>query len=298
MTIDACIAPGDWPGMTGPLPTRASHTMDPVTVEAITLGGTLRSAEWGDVRATECEHPAELRLPPHRHPITSVTYVLEGDFVESAGGRDLPCRPGAVFLKRSETPHTNRFGPSGARCLLLEIPESLLSRFEPADALFAAGPLQTVPGAAWSARRIHRELYRTDAISALVVEGLLLDLLSRAARSDSDASRPSSGPPPWLERVRESLHDRYASPPTLTELAAEADVHPDHLGRAFRRCYELTPGAYARRVRLEHAVRLITETDRPLGRIAIATGFSDQSHMTRQVKAATGAPPGRLRRGA
>lgn len=271
--------------------------MDPVTIEAITQGGTLRSADWGDVRATECEHPAELRLSPHRHPVTSVTYVLDGDFVEIAGGRELQCRPGAVFLKRCATPHANRFGPSGARSLLIEVPDSLLGRFEPVHGLFATGPLQTVPGAAWTARRIHRELDRPDSVSRLVVEGLLLELLSRAARSGASGGRSDTPPPAWLERVRELLHERYAGPPSLAALAAEADVHPDHLGRAFRRHFGVTPGAYARRVRLEHAVRLITETDRPLGRIAHATGFSDQSHMTRQVKAATGAPPGRLRDG-
>lgn len=87
-------------------------------------------------------------------------------------------------------------------------------------------------------------------------------------------------------------------PPTMDELAEEAGVHVDHLGRAFRRYYELTPGAYVRHIRLNRVLRLIRETDRPLSEIAYETGYADQSHMTRQVRAATGMPPGRLRRSA
>jgi AraC family transcriptional regulator len=101
--------------------------------------------------------------------------------------------------------------------------------------------------------------------------------------------------PSWLARVRDALHEHFADPPSLAELACDADVHPDHLGRTFRRYYGLTPGAYVRRVRLERAIRLIVDTQRPLAEIAYATGFADQSHMTRQVGDATGLPPGRLR---
>lgn len=260
----------------------------------ITQGARLRAASWGGIRAIESSHAADLRLSPHRHAASCLTYVLEGDFVERVEGRELHMRRGSVLLKQSDAVHTNHFGGSGARSLLVELPAAMLERFEDRRSLFASDPVRTVPGAARNAHRIHAELLESDPVSEMVVEGLLLEVLGRAVRA-GDRGSPESAPPRWLVRVRDALHEQFADPPCLTELAREADVHPDHLGRTFRRHYGLSPGAYVRRVRIEHAVRLITETERPLAEVAYVTGFADQSHMTRQVGAATGLPPGRLR---
>lgn len=260
----------------------------------ITQGARLRAASWGGIRAIESSHAADLRLSPHRHAFSCLTYVLDGDFLESVEGREHHLRRGSVLLKQSDAVHINHFGRSGARSLLVELPAAMLGRFEARRSLFASDPVRAVPGAARSAHRIHAELLEPDSVSEMVVEGLLLELLGGALRV-ADRAHPESAPPRWLVRVREALHGQFADPPRLAELAREADVHPDHLGRAFRRHYGLSPGAYVRRVRLEQAIRLITETERPLAEVAYVTGFADQSHMTRQVGAATGLPPGRLR---
>lgn len=264
------------------------------TADDITQGARLRAASWGGIRAIESSHAADLRLSPHRHAAAYLTYVLEGNFLESVEGREFHMHRGGVLLKQSDAVHTNHFGGSGARSLLVELPAGILERFEARRSLFASDPVRTVPGAARSAHRIHAELVEPDPVSQLVVEGLLLEVLGRAVRA-GDRERPESAPPRWLIRVREALHEQFSDPPLLAVLARDADVHPDHLGRAFRRHYGLTPGAYVRRVRLERAIGLITGTERPLAEVAYVTGFADQSHMTRQVGAATGLPPGRLR---
>lgn len=263
-------------------------------VDDITQGVRLRSASWGGIRATESAHPADLRLSPHRHTSTCLTYVLGGDFLESVEGREFHMRRGTVLLKCADAMHTNQFGRGGALSLLVELPDAMIERFEAARSLFEADPGRTVPSASPSARRIHTELLEPDPVSELVVEGLLLEVLGQAVRSSFREER-AFAPPAWLVRVREALHEQFTDPPLLADLARDADVHPDHLGRAFRRHYGLTPGAYVRRVRLERAISLIVDTERSLAEIAYATGFADQSHMTRQVGEATGLPPGRLR---
>jgi len=262
--------------------------------ESITQGDRLGSASWGGVRATESAHPAGLRLPPHHHGSTCLTYVLDGGFVETVEGREFHMQRGGVLLKRFDAVHTNRFGDTGARSLLVELPDAMIDRFEAIGSLFSSAPGRSVPSAARSARRIHAEFLEPDPVSELVVEGLLLEVLGHAVRS-SVHDLAGTVAPSWLARVRDALHEHFTDPPSLAELACDADVHPDHLGRTFRRYYGLTPGAYVRRVRLERAIRLIVDTRRPLAEIAYATGFADQSHMTRQVGDATGLPPGRLR---
>jgi AraC family transcriptional regulator len=102
-------------------------------------------------------------------------------------------------------------------------------------------------------------------------------------------------PPEWLERVRESLHDRYAESVRLADLAREAGVHPSHLSRSFSRFFGTGLGDYLRALRIAAARRELETTDRPIARIALRTGFSDQSHLTRWLKRATGMTPGQYR---
>jgi AraC family transcriptional regulator len=47
--------------------------------------------------------------------------------------------------------------------------------------------------------------------------------------------------------------------------------------------------------RVERARRLVQQSDLPLKAIAVETGFSDQAHMTRTMRARLGATPGKLR---
>ncbi len=48
--------------------------------------------------------------------------------------------------------------------------------------------------------------------------------------------------------------------------------------------------------RVHRAMALINDTRLSLAEIAFLTGFSDQAHMTRVMKKATGQTPGNLRR--
>ena len=74
-----------------------------------------------------------------------------------------------------------------------------------------------------------------------------------------------------------------------------AGVHPVHLARTFRETQGMTIGQYFRGVRLARATDLLRDPRRPLSDIAIEAGFSDQSHLCREFKRATGVSPGRFR---
>lgn len=102
--------------------------------------------------------------------------------------------------------------------------------------------------------------------------------------------------PPWLERLRVSIHDRPGRPIRVAELAAEAGVHPAHLARIFRRHHGCTVGTYVRRLRLEAARAALLDGDRTISAIALSNGFSDQAHFTRRFKEMMGVPPGEYRR--
>src|SRR6185295_803381 len=103
-------------------------------------------------------------------------------------------------------------------------------------------------------------------------------------------------PPPWLQTVKEFLHESFSEPPGLDELAAAAGVHPTHLTRAFRQFEHCTVGDYVRKIRIEYARQRMLSSGEPLVEIALAAGFADQTHFTRSFKRLTGMTPSEFRR--
>ena len=77
------------------------------------------------------------------------------------------------------------------------------------------------------------------------------------------------------------LHDRYADPPSLNEIADAIGIEPERLARGFLHAYGESLADYLRRIRVNAAARLLATTDEPISRVAGEVGFADQSHMTR-----------------
>jgi AraC-like DNA-binding protein len=78
---------------------------------------------------------------------------------------------------------------------------------------------------------------------------------------------------------------------TLEDLAGECGLGRFRLLRDFARTTGLTPHAYLLQRRTELARRLIA-AGTPLAEAAIAAGFADQSHMTRNFTRRYGYTPG------
>lgn len=85
----------------------------------------------------------------------------------------------------------------------------------------------------------------------------------------------------------------------IPEVAAALGIGERQLHRRFRSAVGLSPSAYRRLVRTRYALRdLSTSAEEPLETIATIAhrrGFTDQSHLTREVVALTGLTPARLR---
>ena len=94
-----------------------------------------------------------------------------------------------------------------------------------------------------------------------------------------------------LQRVRELLESEFARTVTIRELADEAGLSTFHLIRVFRTAFGLPPYKYLEQVRIQQARRLI-RLGFPLTHVVHATGFSDQSHLTRYFKRIVGVTPG------
>ena len=68
-----------------------------------------------------------------------------------------------------------------------------------------------------------------------------------------------------------------------------------HFSRAFKAATGKSPYAFALGRRVLRARQLVF-TEMPLGDIALAVGFSSQSHLTEHFRRSLGVTPGRIRR--
>lgn len=220
--------------------------------------------------------------------------LLAGDISEAGASGFSKYRPPHVLYKPPDARPNLEFGHLGAKTLTVELDPArareLRSEGFPVDQEFAersamCGGLGV---------RIYRELRRRDKASALVLEGLTLELLGEAWRSRENHSGKS--PPKWLAGVRNQIHEEFGRPLTLGCCARLAGIHPIHLARSFRSYFGSSFGRYLRRVRIEYASRRLLSREGALSEIALASGFSDQSHFCNAFKAATGHTPGEFRK--
>lgn len=122
---------------------------------------------------------------------------------------------------------------------------------------------------------------------ALRAESALLALVApwlRAVRPERPASTA-------VGLARERLDDEPSVTPTLSELAAETGLSRYQFLRAFTRLTGLPPHAYLLQRRIQHA-RDLVRSGMALAEAAAASGFSDQSHMTRCFVRSLGLTPG------
>lgn len=82
--------------------------------------------------------------------------------------------------------------------------------------------------------------------------------------------------------------------PELSELARQQGLSKAAALRAFRRHWGCTPDQYRRQRQLRQAAHLI-QAGQPLVQVALASGFWDQSHLTRHFMGIYGVTPGVFR---
>lgn len=109
----------------------------------------------------------------------------------------------------------------------------------------------------------------------------------------------SQDPPLGERRIRKlrCLFDDLGGDLSLPKLAKAAGVGPHQLVRLFRKTFGTTPHQYVMELRLSRARELLAESDQSISDIAAATGFADQSHLTRYFTRRYGASPSRFRAG-
>lgn len=125
----------------------------------------------------------------------------------------------------------------------------------------------------------------------------LLDAPHQTLASPSfAANRPAPSDQQQLSALLEQLHQRFAEPLSLDELAASAHMSSATLSRFFRRHMKQSVHHYLTQVRLGHACAELIGTTKPIALIAERAGFTNLANFNRLFRKYRGETPGQLRR--
>lgn len=234
---------------------------------------------------------------PHQHDAFVVAVTESGGSQFTSRGHSDEARDSVLLVFNPAEPHSGRMGWSKSwryRSLYLT---------QPAIDQIAAGLgidrpayfMRNVLGDAdliAAFGRLHRSL---DAGHDPLEERELLvasfgQLFTRhgdGARSMPTAPRDTAA----LSRVTRRMASQHAqSGLTLDEMGLWVDMTPFQLIGLFRRTVGLTPHAYLTQLRLKAAIRQL-RAGAPIAEAALASGFYDQSALTRHFKRSFGITP-------
>ena len=159
--------------------------------------------------------------------------------------------------------------------------------------LVVAGSDETWPAVVTPPERIAGTWQTTESIALHARPRL--DLLAGLTQLPPVPQARGGLPPGAMRRVREHVETHLSESIDVAELAAIAGLSLFHFARQFKQSAGVTPHHYLIKRRVERAREMLVRTDFSLSEIAIATGFSDQSHLARHFRQVLGTTPGQFR---
>lgn len=232
------------------------------------------------------------KTPSHAHEKALFCLVVNGSYTETYGNRSLLCAPSNFLFHAGDFPHAEHYHKNGGHSFIIEIEKDWLIKIRdqvdfPSFSIdFKNGNLPQL-GA-----KLYQEFRRFDALSPMIIEGVMLEIAGETARQTFEKKSSS---PLWLKKVETLLQARFNETLSLNEIAEFVNVHPVHLAQSFRKYRQTTIGNYLREIRLENACQQLTKTKKSLAEIALENGFSDQSHFSRLFKQKFGITPSKYR---
>lgn len=259
------------------------------------IGQVTRTASTQRFALSERFYDPHMDVPLHSHKKSYIIITVSGRYVSMFDTRIEEYNPWTVTYVSAGVLHTSRYPVSGARVLYVELPSDSLGKIREISSAQLSRCSVQGGAAAWTARQLYNEFTTFDDLSPMLIDGYVMQLVAHVVRHSSTRRRPL---PVWLGHADELIRRRFREPLALNDIATSVQVHPGHLAREYRRYYSCTIGEQIRRLRIEYACEQLADTDRDLCDIALAAGFSDQSHFSVSFKQHTGSVPSKYRKSA
>lgn len=240
------------------------------------------------MRATRSEE----EVATHRHDDAHFVLVLSGVYISSAQHAPPRAPAPTLVFNPAGTTHRDRFVDGKGSFMTVSLDPRHLTG---ADELYAAQERATLlrdRASAVAAFRIAQALGLGG--DPAVLEAGAWEMLASLHRAGAQA-RPAL--PNWAYQAYEAVMDMASGTQLrIADVAAVLGVHPVHLARVFRQAWGFSPGDLLRWRRIEQASGLLRRRELSMAEVALAVGFSDQSHMTRAFQFRYGMTPGNYRR--
>jgi AraC family transcriptional regulator len=241
----------------------------------------------------EAVYAPNLVLPKHSHPHACFCLILQGEYTESYGRTLLECKPLSVKFQPAGEVHSDLYGRDRVYSFIVELKSEWLTRTD-AYGFVDDGPMVFRGNSmAWLMMRLRKEFHSADEEAPLAIEALMLELIATTSRNRKVILKENHLR--WLQQAKEFLDDSFSQTVTLSAIAESVGVHPVYLAHSFRKHYQCSIGEYLRRRRVEFACHKISTSKDSLINIALAAGFSNQSHFSRIFKRVTGMSPSQYR---
>ncbi|QEN89091.1 AraC family transcriptional regulator [Labrys sp. KNU-23] len=231
----------------------------------------------------------------HRHDTYAVGVTLDGVQSFRYRGASRASLPGQVLVLHPDELHDGGAGTEeGLHYRILYLEPSLLMRGLGDGAVslpFLRQPVFSDPALREDILALLGPLDR--GLEELTADDLLARLAQGLARHAGQPLKPL-GSLAWrqVDRVRDYLEAHALEAVRSEELEEIAGLDRYALSRHFRAAFATSPHRFLLMRRLGQARALIAAGE-SLAEVAAATGFADQSHLTRHFKKAYGVTPGR-----
>lgn len=232
----------------------------------------------------------------HWHSTYGFGFLEDGAHSSASGRGDVHAYAGDVITTNPGEVHDGRpLGGPTRRWRILYIDADVFASTiadHGAQAQIAQPVIQD-PALLDALRRLFRRIERwnSTAADALGCEESLVETCALLMARHGTAPFSTTVPADDVRQVRDRLADDSLHPPSLAEMANMTGLSRFQVLRRFERAYGLPPHAWLLRQRAERA-RVLIRAGSTLSAAAAASGFADQSHMTRTFVRQYGFTPG------
>ncbi|MFI9815106.1 AraC family transcriptional regulator [Saccharothrix variisporea] len=226
---------------------------------------------------------------PHRHDTYAVGLTLAGVQAFRYRGSSWHCLPGRWHVLHPDETHDGGAGSEeGLDYRIIYLDPALVQDALGGRALpFVADPvLEPTPASRAVADWLADIDQPLDDVQAVEMTTAVVDMLTQHARPARSAALDLEA----VRRVRELLVDDPVRRHRVAEFERVAGMDRWAVARQFRAAFGTSPTRFRTLRQLDVARRLI-RAGVPLGEVAVAAGFADQSHLTRMFKRAFGLTP-------
>ena len=234
----------------------------------------------------------------HYHTVPAIGIVDQGAMTSYYRGSTHILPTGTVFLINPGEVHAP--GPAKAPGWILRVFYFEKKFYQSLSSNFGHNPLRFshvfVEDQTLTDRLLTLHRAMEDSNDSLEIDSAFVSIFGRLAERyacDRAQSSAMASEKNKITRLKQYIEAYYVKNHTLEELAVVAQLSPYHLLRTFQKTVGLTPHAYLNQIRIELAMQFLRE-GKTISEAALDTGFTDQSHFTRNFKLMMGVTPGQF----